>query len=327
MIKPIKGSWFEFQHPHPPESVFYNPALANFTNEQWELKIKEIAELGMEYLVLMAVAVDFKAYYPTEIFPEPDFFVTKNPLEVVLSAADKYGLKFFISNDWWGDAFNIDAILTDPTIKKRRFKALEELVDKFGHHPSFYGWYWASEAYIDKYFGERFIKYANESSALARSLLPDSKILIAPFGTRVCVPDAKYAKQLEELDVDIIAYQDEVGVQKTKPEESKAIFAGLRKVHDQVPQRALWADMEAFRFDGPVAWSPLLPAPFERLLKQMEAISPYVDNILIYQYQGLFNKPNTKAYAGAEGSEKLYTDYQTWLQKNYPETLKTFNSL
>ncbi len=324
MIKPIVGSWFEFQHPHPPESVYYNPALAAFTPEQWDQKIKEIAELGMEYLVLMAVAVDFKAYFPTNIFPEPDFFATKNPLEVILTAADKYGVKFFISNDWWGDAFNIEAILTDPEVKKRRFQAMEELVKKFGHHKSFYGWYWASEAYIDRYYGERFINYANESSALARSLMPKSKVLIAPFGTRVCIPDDKYAKQLELLDVDIVAYQDEVGVQKTKPEESVAIFEGLRKVHDKVPQRALWADMEAFRFDGPVAWSPLLPAPFERLIKQMEAISPYVDNILIYQYQGLFNKPGTSAYAGAEGSEKLYQDYRTWLEANHPNIIKTF---
>ena len=43
-IKPISGSWFEFQHHATVEGVDWNPALANFTCDQWELKIKEIAE-------------------------------------------------------------------------------------------------------------------------------------------------------------------------------------------------------------------------------------------------------------------------------------------
>jgi len=43
-IKPISGSWFEFQHHATVEGVDWNPALANFTRDQWHLKIQEIAE-------------------------------------------------------------------------------------------------------------------------------------------------------------------------------------------------------------------------------------------------------------------------------------------
>ncbi len=55
-IKPITGSWFEFQHHSTVEGVDWNPACDRFTAAQWEAKIKEIAEAGLEYLVLMATA-------------------------------------------------------------------------------------------------------------------------------------------------------------------------------------------------------------------------------------------------------------------------------
>jgi hypothetical protein len=306
MIKPIVGSWFEFQHPHPPESVYYNPALAAFTPEQWDQKIKEIAELGMEYLVLMAVAVDFKAYFPTNIFPEPDFFATKNPLEVILTAADKYGVKFFISNDWWGDAFNIEAILTDPEVKKRRFQAMEELVKKFGHHKSFYGWYYPNETGINGHYDDIFMNYVNVSSAEAAKLTPKAKTLIAPYGTRNVIEDKKYVYQLEKLNVDFIAYQDEIGVEKTAIEESGRFFERLYNLHKKAAKSRLWADIEVFKFEGTVYKSALLPASWERVVDQLKAVSPFVEKILIYQYMGMLNRQGTYSFAGHTDSFLLY---------------------
>ena len=47
-VKPIAGSWFEFQHHATVEGVDWNPACVRFTAEQWQAKVKEIAEIGME---------------------------------------------------------------------------------------------------------------------------------------------------------------------------------------------------------------------------------------------------------------------------------------
>ena len=58
--------------------------------------------------------------------------------------------------------------------------------------------------------------------------------------------------------------------------------------------------------------SPLIPAPFSRVREQLEAVSPFVDTILIYQYQGLMNKPGSRAFAGHPDSTRLYTDYVRW---------------
>jgi len=316
VIKPIGGSWFEFQHHNRPEGIYWNPACEAFSCGQWDAKVKEIADIGMEYLVLMDTALYFKAFYETDIFPKFELGCD-DPIEAVLAAGDRYGVKFFIGGGFYGK-WDSGNIISDPDASKKRLRAIGELAGRYGHHESFHGWYWPNEAFINKYFSDRFIAYVNECSAEARKHTPKARTLIAPYGTRVAVPDDRYVKQLETLDVDIIAYQDEIGVQKTKVEESAAFYEGLRKAHDRVPGVALWADMEVFEFEGTVYRSALLPAKFSRVVRQMEAISPYVDTILIYQYQGMMNKPGSEAFAGHPDSAVLYSDYANWLKKNYP---------
>jgi hypothetical protein len=119
---------------------------------------------------------------------------------------------------------------------------------------------------------------------------------------------------LESLDVDIIAYQDEVGVEKSALEETPAFFEGLRKAHDRARRAAIWADVEIFQNEGAVYKSALLPAPFHRIVRQLEAVSPWVEKILVYQYQGMMNKPGSEAFCGSPESTKLYTAYVNWLR-------------
>lgn len=311
-IKPISGSWFEFQHHATVEGVDWNPACADFACTQWDLKIKEIAEVGMEYLVLMATALYYRSFFPTTIFPQWRL-TCPDPIEAVLSAADKYGVKFFIGGGFYGE-WDSPNIVSDPVASKKRLQAIEELTKLYSHHRSFYGWYWPNEAFINPHFSEEFIQYVNACSRLARQLMPQARILIAPYGTRVAVPDDQYVRQLESLDVDIIAYQDEVGVRKSKVEETPAFYEKLRKAHDRAQKVAIWADVEIFQFEGAVYKSALLPAPFDRVLGQLQAVSPWVDKILVYQYQGMMNKPGSPAFCGATQSTKLHSAYADWLK-------------
>ncbi|MGA2674859.1 MAG: DUF4434 domain-containing protein [Terracidiphilus sp.] len=309
-IKPISGSWFEFQHHATVEGVDWNPACARFTAAQWEAKVEEIADAGMEYLVLMATAVYYRAFYETKIFPKWDL-ACADPLEAVLSAADKYKVKFLIGGGFYGN-WQSNKTISDPVAAKKRLQAIEELANLYGHHPSFYGWYWPDEAEIHPRYTPEFIQYVNSCSRLARQLTPHAQIMIAPYGTRLAIADDEYLRQLDAMDVDIVAYQDEVGVRKSKASETSAFFEGLRKAHDRAQKAKIWADVEIFEFEGETYNSALMPASFDRVLGQLEAVSPWVDRILVYQYQGMMNKPSTAAFAGSAASTRLYTDYQNW---------------
>lgn len=312
IVKPISGSWFEFQHSSMVEGVDWNPALMRFTREQWEAKIQEIAGTGMEYLVLMSTALCYRSFYKTGIFAQWQL-ACDNPIDAVLAAADKYKVKFFMSAGFYGD-WETASILTDPVASKKRLQAMDELASRYGHHRSFYGWYLPNEAYIHPYFDPEFIAYVNSCSRQARRLTPRAPILIAPYGTRNAVADDRYVRQLDAMDVDIVAYQDEVGVRKSTVTETPAFYRTLRKAHDRAQKAKLWADVEIFQCQGVVYKSALMPGPFDRIKQQLAAVSPWVDKILVYQYEGMMNRPGSSAFAGCHASTRLYSDYMNWLR-------------
>ena len=97
-----------------------------------------------------------------------------------------------------------------------------------------------------------FINYVNLCSARCHLLTPDKKTLIAPYGTNLVRANDKFIGQLTELDVDFIAYQDEVGVRKTKVDKTERLFEKLRVAHDKAGRAELWADIELFDFEGMV---------------------------------------------------------------------------
>lgn len=305
-LKPIEGSWFEFQHHNLAEGKYWNETLRAFSDAQWDAKVKEIAESGIQYLVLLNVAIYSKTFYPSSLLPKHDMGA-EDPLSTILNAADKYGVKFFVSNDFFGDWRNPYLMTTDSSINKLRMDAMNEIAEKYAHHNSFHGWYFPNETGISGHYEDFFIDYVNQCSREAARVTPKAKTLIAPYGTRSVKADDKYVRQLESLNVDYIAYQDEIGVEKTKVEESAMYFERLYKLHKKAARSRLWADVEVFQFESEVYKSALLPAPATRVVKQLEAVSPFVDKIFIYQYTGLLNKPGSIAYAGHPDSEILYT--------------------
>jgi hypothetical protein len=320
-VKPIKGSWISIWWDDR-RHFYWNEACLNYTARQWELAVKEAADIGMEYLVLLAIGKGGKAFYRTPLLPKLET-ACENPIEALLAVADKHQVKFFVSSDWYGP-WDYQCLL-DPERVRARFQMMGELAEQYGHHRSFYGWYWPNEAAISPWFGEDFIAYVNASSREGRRLLPRAKVLIAPYGTSHAVCHSRFIRQLDQLDVDIIAYQDEVGCLRMDPGQSAAAFEKLRRAHDQAPQRALWADVEVFAWEGKPndPNSPLIPAPFGRVQEQLAAVSPFVETILIYQFQGLMNKPGSQAFAGHPESCKLYSDYVRWLRQSSRQLLRS----
>ena len=68
MNRKIDGTFFEFRHHNTPEGKYWNPALEKFSGEDWRQKIREIAEIQMEYIVVMATALYDKCYFKSKVF-------------------------------------------------------------------------------------------------------------------------------------------------------------------------------------------------------------------------------------------------------------------
>jgi len=312
-IKPIVGTSFVFEQPNQTGGKYWNPMLAKFTAEQWKTLVFDMHEIGMEYLQMVTVAYNGKTYYPSKFLPRHDY-VCEDPMEAVLSAADECGAKFFISNDYWSDWAQVEKGMTDEATWRLREKFMEEIVEKYAHHKSFYGWYYPHETELHSVMNDYAFNYVNRCSKIVRSLTPNALTLIGPYGTRFAKYNEQYIRQLEQLDVSIIAYQDEVGVFKIKAGEAGQYFENLYKMHVKAGRARLWSVVEILDYEGVAYHSPGIPAPFDRVLKQLADVSPYVEHTIICQYQGFMSKPGSIAFAGHKSTEKLYTDYVNWLR-------------
>jgi len=301
----ITGSWFDFYHPNPYEGDTWNATTQRFTANDWYLKLQEMKEAGMDTLVLLNVALHGRAFYPSEIWSYRWDTVCPDPLEAVLDAGDRLGLTIYVGNGFYTTPIMGSLSISGDT-SQLQYDFAKELAERYGHHVSFSGWYLPVEAAIFTHFSDEYIAYANRMSDYLRKLGPE-KVFIAPYGTRSITGDAKFVDQVRSLDVDYIAYQDEIGVARTTFEAVDETFARLREAHDRAG-KPLWSDLEIFQFHGKV----LHPAPFERVKRQFEILSKYSDKVLCYQYLGMMNKPGSPVHAGNEASVQLYNDYMAF---------------
>lgn len=153
-VLPITGSWINLAYKDV-RNKYTNPA--NFDNNDpklWEAKVREMAEMGLEYLVFMEVANDGKAYYPSKLMPWHYTKGVKSPVDAILDEAAKHNVKVFMSTGW---AQNQDDNLQDPAIKKLQLQIMDELAALYKNHKAFYGWYLPVEDCICPVFAEHAV--------------------------------------------------------------------------------------------------------------------------------------------------------------------------
>ena len=314
-MKPISGAWFEFRHHNPAEGAPYNPALRAFTAQQWTAMLEDMHAIGMDTAVLTCSSLVYpderESYAPVDVFPAAPLNCP-NAMDVLMHTAARLGMQVFLSAGFYGLWTDSEGNMQSRDVEKRAFRACEEMYGRYAALPSFAGWYLPDETEAGPYFRPVFLDYVARYAAFFRGLDPSKPILIAPYGTNKISDDDAFVAQLEQMDVDYIAYQDEVGVQKSREEDTAEYYRALRAAHDKAGRSALWADIEMFDFAGTVYHSALLPTSMERVKKQIASVSPYVDKILCYAYPGLMARPGSVAGYGYASAEKLYADYQAF---------------
>lgn len=313
-MQAIQGSWIDFHHASSVEGKYFNPQIASFTAAQWAAKVDEMCDLGMTTLVVMSVVQQGKAFYPSQVLPDRWPMACPDPLEALLCTADRRGAQVFVGVGYFQKS--TAALVPDSADRRLRRLVPRELAERYGYHPSFAGWYLPVEAAIRGHFEERYLEYAQTMACDLHSLPPRRPVLIAPYGTRTIQPDARFVQQLQALGVDALAYQDEVGVRKTRLDELDRIWSAVRQAHDQagVP---LWADVEIFRFAGLPYLSALLPASIDRIATQLDVAARYADRLLCYQYLGMMDEPGGQAPAGHPSAQDLWRAYAARLRNPF----------
>lgn len=315
-VKPVTGTWLNLvwqdernNYMNPKETDNTDPAL-------WEVKVGELHGLGVDYLVIMEVADGGKAFYPSSIMPAAYDTARKSPVDAIMDQASELGMNVFLSCGW---ARNQDDDLTDPFVIERQRAIMEELSALYSDSPAFYGWYLPVESSFEPILPEHAVLGVNSLSAKARSLTPDKMVMISPYG--ICNADIDnplFEERIAALDVDIIAYQDEIGcVREPMPlPRMREHFRKLGEIHKHTGI-AFWANVESFTWEKPETnsrQSALVPASFCRYLSQLEAVSAAgAERILSFSIHGIYDKPGSSRPLGQPlQSNVVYNEYNAW---------------
>ncbi len=319
------------------QGVWYDPGMITFggygpqgaTEDDIRGSVDAIKRLGANILIISYVESSSLSsenseglvYYPSSI--ERDFLkpagLDFDPIEAILLQADDNDMHVFIGNGRGGDLYLLWNGFGDVERTQRAIdlgvEMANELWDRYGHHPSFYGWYFAHEA--DDI--AQASAYYNPLADHCHSLAPDKPVMVAPAGAPTISPDI-----LRDSHVDIFAYQDSVGYgykdlkatwdPEVRIADLPEIYRHYREMHEGTGKH-LWSDLEIWRGSGdPKIGSR--PAKIDEVKRQIAIEAKYVETITAYTYQFIGGKASaTEPLEPAGGyATKLYNDlldYQT----------------
>lgn len=314
-VLPVTGTFLNLvyqdvrnKYTNPPYMDYADPAL-------WTAKVQEMHQMGMEYLVLMAVANDGLSFYPSGLMPLAYPSERQSPVDAIMEAAAANGMKVFMSTGWAKDQ---DDNLRIPAVKQRQIEMMNELAGLYGDHPAMYGWYLPVEDCFGPVLTDYAVEAVNALTDMARALTPGKKVLISPYGIfNSDFDDPRYEQQIMRLKVDIIAYQDEIGCVREKYPlpRLRENWKKLRAIHDKTDIE-MWANCESFAWEAATndRTSALVPASFSRFLSQMAvATEGGVDRIISFMMFGIFDDPASDYQLGQPlWSAKAYEDYMAW---------------
>ena len=315
-VLPVTGTFINLPY-QDVRNKYTNPQFIDHTDPQlWAAKVEEMHKMGMEYLVFMSVANEQRAYYPSKLMDWHYPSWRQSPVDAVMDAAAKYGMKVFMSTGWAKDQ---DDNLRDPKIKGRQIEMMTELAGLYGDHPAMYGWYLPVEDCFGPVLTDYAVEAVNALTTRARELTPSAKIMISPYGIfNSNFDDPRYEQQIARLTVDIIAYQDEIGcVRETYPlTRLRENWKKLRAIHDKTGIQ-MWANCESFAWEKGTndRSSALIPAPYSRLLSQQAAATAGgAEKIISFMFCGIFEDPSSPYQLGQpHWSGEAWKDYMSWL--------------
>ncbi len=284
--------------------------------------------LGVRVLIIAYVEYLGYFFYPSgiEFFDGDVQRTSKGPdcsfdmVGAFLAEAHEHGMHVFLGLGRSGDTHLLWEF-DKPDWDTRNARALSisksvanELWQKYGSHPSLYGWYLTHEMNDLA----RASAYYDPLAHFCKGLVPEKPVLVAPAGTPLITPEL-----LANSAVDIFAYQDAVGAgyvpyQYTyKPQSRIAMLEDSYKQYSAWHAKAgkhCWSDLELWEMDGSQGYGGSYPASFSRVKQQIDIASRYTGMLTGYAYHGYLQPPDVLSEKPLPRAQKLYLDYADYLQ-------------
>lgn len=291
---PITGTFID--------EITYDIPSSNWTLEQWRKDLDYMQEIGIDTVIFIRGGFEDKAVFPSKVLGThyaDDFagFIFEETSKRNMNVY--FGM--YISNlDWNGGE-----AATEIRINKL---FVDEVYTRYGHYPSFKGWYIPQETSFDNLnIGE----IMRGMSAICKDKTPDKKVLISPFfNTALAYSDNPFTPQrhYEEWDrlfayggkdIDACAFQDGTASIAEMDE-----FYNLTKELCKKYDIEHWVNAETFERDVRCMYYPIT---FSLLKRRLEKHQKYADKIITFEFSHFLSPQSI--YPSAHNLNNLYKEY------------------
>ena len=316
----LGGAWVDLYHHDEEEGRPFNAELGRMTDEDWRHLVRAMHAADTDILVVTMLFQNFthvgqhtierdgyhgRAYYPSALYPERMPVASEDALETILCEADRLGMHVLPGIGCYA-FFDFT-----PASLQWHKEIASEVWERYGHHPSFYGWYVSDEIAgnlgTDDRRRQELVDFFREFRAHVRALAPEKPVMLATNAHGIRNAGSYYPKLLPHLDI-LCPF----GFHRM-PEgdlSGEAAAATLQRLCDEAGCH-LWMDMETFVFRNGVE---LHPRPIEDLIGDLRRF-PGFERILHYQFPGLMSSPAMPRRPGGDAAVQLYLQYMQYLEQ------------
>lgn len=291
----------------------------NWGAKEWEQDFQHMAAMGIDTVILIRSGYRRFITYPSAYLIKKHgcFTPPVDLVELFLSLADKYKFNFYFG--LYDSGFYWDTGDLSHEIEDNKF-VIEEAWNKYGHHPSFKGWYLSMEI-SRRTIGatEAFRTLGLQCKAISNGLptfispwIDGKKAVLAAsqeLTKTAAVSVEEHEREWREIfhgmqgAVDAVAFQDG-HIDYT---ELDSFFTVNKRLADQYGLQC-WTNAESFDRDMPIKF---LPIKFEKLRLKLEAARRCgYDKAITFEFSH-FMSPQS-AYVQAH---HLYNRYQEYKQQ------------
>lgn len=325
-IRQISGAWTGIYHWSEIEGKHWNQDIKKVTDEQWKELIRSMNKLEMNLVVIQEVfrneeyvgkhttTVDNyagKAFYPSKLYPGRMDIAAEDPIEAILSEADKLGMNVLVGVGMfaWFD-------FTPESLEWHK-RVAKELWDMYGHHESFYSFYvseesgggldnWEQRPEMRKKRKDDIVNFFKEFKAYCNSFAPGKPVMLATNSFEVPNGMDTYPALMEHLDI-LCPFGFARMPEGDLTGKEAALM--LQKVCDETKSH-LWFDLETFLFNPD---NSLYPRPVEEIIRDLNLLDNF-EKILCYQFPGVFNDPKMSIRIGEARTIDLFNGYMKYLK-------------
>lgn len=322
----ISGAWAGIYHWSEIEGKHWNNDIKKMTDNQWKELVRSMHKLEMDMIVIQEVFRNEeyvgkhnttvenyigKAFYPSRLYEGRMDITAKDPIEAILSEADKLGMNVLLGVGMfaWFD-FSPESLEWHKRIAK-------ELWEMYGHHESFYAFYvseesgggldnWEKLPEIRKKRKNDIVNFFKEFKAHCNSFAPGKPIMLATNSFEIPNGMDTYPSLLKHLDILCpFGFARMPNGDLTGKEAADMLQSVCDKANSH-----LWFDLEAFLFN---ADNSLYPRPIEGIIHDLNLFDNF-EKILCYQFPGVFNDPDMSIRIGEPRTIDLFIGYRKYLK-------------